>query len=519
MKSLRIILLCVLIALLIMISSLLRPRFIYQKGITQLKLKNYTQAAAFFKKAEQVMPASISAWFARADLFRIYTNYGKTLYNLGAKDWKEQGLSIASFDILVRAKFYLDKAAIIEPQHYINAYWLTRTEQGLEKSYAWLNPGKKNPYNADPYYRKALPLRPSGITIRYAYLKYLQYKGFKTKIPELVRDMMEIYPPSYWQLKKESFYNDDLIPYIGQGLNFALEKQILPKDALKAFSDIYAAKNNFEKAISYYQDLLDLKPSLNSPNDYIHMGGLYLKAGQYQDSLNFFQKGFLISKSSNSAINRIYKLFKQEKLFMEFLRFSTYLQENNPGNPALNISLDMSVATCWIDMGYPQLAKARLIKINAAAPHAPAYYRLAQIAAREKNWDHMETAIQKATRLDQDNHHYYTLLSRALINQKKYLHAEEVATKAIQCAPKNNPWVFNDRARIRWHLKKYTPAAEDWKKAFAIKPDRSDFAFRVALAYEQKGQFKQALIYIKKAIHLTPDNQTYKNLQKRLEPL
>jgi tetratricopeptide (TPR) repeat protein len=177
----------------------------------------------------------------------------------------------------------------------------------------------------------------------------------------------------------------------------------------------------------------------------------------------------------------------------------------------------MSVATCWIDMGYPQLAKARLIKINAAAPHAPAYYLLAQIAAREKNWDHMETAIQKATRLDQDNHHYYTLFSRALINQKKYLHAEEVATKAIQCAPKNNPWVFNDRARIRWHLKKYTPAAEDWKKAFAIKPDHSDFPFRVALAYEQKGQFKEALIYIKKAINLAPDNQPYKNLQKRLE--
>ncbi|MBC2704270.1 tetratricopeptide repeat protein [Desulfobacula sp.] len=491
----------------------------YQKGITQLKLKNYTQAAAFLKKAEQVMPESISAWFARADLFRIYTNYGKTLYNLGVKDWKEQGLSITSFDILIRAKFYLEKAAIIEPQHYINAYWLTRTEQGLEKSYVWLHPGKKNPYNAGPYYQKALPLRPSGITIRYAYLKYLHYKGFKTKIPELVRDMMEIHPPSYWQLKKESFYSDDLIPHIGQGLNFALEKQILPKDALKAFSDIYAAKNNFEKAISYYQDLLNLKPSLNSSGNYIHMGGLYLKAGQYQDGFNFFQKGFLISKSSHSAITRIYKLFKQEKLFMEFLRFSTYLQENNPGNPNFNISLDMSVAKCWLDMGYPQLAKARLIKINAARPHAPAYYHLAQIAAKEKNWDHMETAIQKATRLDQDNHSYYTLFSRALVNQKKYLHAEEVATKAIQHAPKNNPWVFNNRARIRWRLKKYALAAEDWKKAFAIKPDRSDFPYRIALAHEQQGQFKKALTFIKKAIALDPDNQAYKNLQKRLDQI
>lgn len=515
-RPLKILALCVLSILLIISCSLLWPRFLYQKGITQLKLKNYDQSAVFFEKSIHAMPGTISTWFAKADLFRIYTNYGKTLYELSIADWKEQGLTMNSFDTLKMSKSYLTKASKIEPTHYINAYWLTRTEQNLEISYAWLHSKKKNPYNAHPYYLKALPLRPSGITIRYAYVKYLESKGLKTKIPRLVQYMTEIYPPSYRQLKKESFYNDDLIPYIEKGLNAALEKKILPKDALKALSDIYVAKNNNGKAISYYKDFLNYKPSSNLSSNYIHMASLYLKSRQYEDSFDFFKKGFQNSKSSNSSINRIYQIFKKEKRLEQFLSFSLYLQENTKGNPNSDISIDMIVAKCWTDMGQPELAKARLIKINAAKPHAPAYYLLAQLAAKEKNWDQMEIFAQKATRLDQGNHNYYTLLSRALINQKKYTHAEEIATKAINLAPKNNPWVLNNRARIRWRLKKYTLAAQDWKKAFAIKPDRSDFPYRIALACEQEGMFKQAHTFAQKAIALAPDNQTYKNLQKRL---
>jgi len=517
MKFLRIILLCVVVALLIMISSLFRPRFIYQKGITQLRLKNYPQAQVLFQKAEHAMPASISTWFARADLFRIYTNYGKTLYHLGIKDWKENGLSMAALDTLKLSRSYLTKAATIEPKHYINAYWQTRTEQALEKAFPWLHPGgKNNPYNAEPFYQKTLPLRPSGITIRYAYIKYLVSRKQNKKIPELVQYMMEIYPPSYFQLKREPFYTRDLFPYIEKGLNSALEKNILPQDALKVFSNIYLSRNNLEKAISYYKDLLAFKPSSNTPGSYIHLGHLYLKDNQQDNSFLFFKKAIVTGKNPG-LINRVYSIFKREKQFAKFLSFTLYIQENIPESRKFNLSLDMAIATCWLDMGHPQLAKARLIKINAAKPHAPAYYGIARIAAKEKDWSQMETAIQKASLLEPSNLNYYNLFTQALMNQKKYTHAEEIYTKAISHAPQTNPWVYNNRARLRWQLKKYTPAAQDWEKAFAIKPGHSDFPYRIALALEQQGLFTQALTFTQKAIALAPDNKTYKNLQKRLE--
>ena len=503
---------CLTISLLIC-TSLLWPRLLYQEGITQLKLKNYEKATVYFKRAEQAMPESIAPWFARADLFRIYTNHGQALYHLGAGDWKEKGLSLSSYGLLVRSKYYLTQASTIEPAHYINAYWLTQTEEGLEKAYPWLYPKRPNPFNAYPYYQKTLPLRPGGITVRYALLKYLHYKGQNLKIPELVQYMMEIHPPSYRYLKKEPFYKDELIPYVEKGLHSAIEKDILPRDAFTALSDIKFRKNNFEQAIVYYQKLLDHKPALNKSNQYIHMASLYLKALKFEKSYEFFEKGLLLTENSNSTINRIYYIFKREKLFSEFFGLYIHLQARDLETQ----ELEMAVAKCWMNMGKPGLAKARLTRINAAHPHAPAYYLLAKIAQKEKNWDQMETAAQKATRLDQRNPGYYLLFSQALNYQKKYVHAEETATKAIQYSTKENPWYFHQRAWIRWSQKKYGQAAADWETAFAIKPDRSEFPYRIAQAYEREGQFKIALSYTQKAIALAPDNPKYKELQTRIK--
>ena len=323
---LKLILIGILSALLIICGSLFWPRFLYQEGITQRKLKHYEKATLYFKKAEQAMPKSIASWFARADLFRIYTNHGQALYHLGAGDWKENGLSLSSYGLLVRSKYYLTQASIIEPAHYINAYWLSQTEEGLEKAYPWLYPKKSNQFNADTYYQKAISLRPSGITVRYAYLKYLHYKRQNSKIPELVQYMMEIHPPTYRHLKKESFYTKDLIPYVEKGLHLAVEQETLSRDSFKALSDIYFNQNDFETAISYYKKLLEYKPSLNGSNEYIHMASLYLKGQQTENSFKYFEQALLESKNTSSTIHRIYNIFKREKRFSEFIGLYVHIQ-------------------------------------------------------------------------------------------------------------------------------------------------------------------------------------------------
>lgn len=490
---------------------MLYPRFIYQKGITHLKQAEYEKAENYLSRAEQLIPGPWASWLARSDLFTIYTNLGRTLYHQGIDDWKQNGISDSSLETLQNAKSYLEKADTIEPAHYINAYWLTRTEQGLEKSYAWLFPEKKNLYNAYPYYQKTLKLRPAGISIRQLYARYLHYKGLDDQIPELVQNMMEIYPPSYRYLPKEPFYSKDLIPCIIKGLNTAVDKKILPRSALASLSSLYASENNLEKAISVYKELLNFKPSENSPGNYIHTGALHLKTRQLEQSFEFFQKGFEKAGSPH-IINSIYGRFRHEKQFLQFLRFCLKLQKKYPETTAI----DMAVARCWLDMDHPELAKARLIRINSRTPHAPAYYLLSEIARKQKNWDLMERSIQKATRLDPDNAHFHYRFSQALYYQKKLAHAEEQAAKAIKYAPEN-PWYYNFRANIRWRQHKYPAAAQDWEKAFALKPDRSDFPYKTALAYKHLGQFKKATAFIQKALALAPDNKKYQTLHAQVK--
>jgi tetratricopeptide (TPR) repeat protein len=513
LKFFKLFLICALISLLIICISLFWPRFRYQEGITQLKLKNYKEAVGYFDMAEQAMPDSISSWFARADLFRVYSSQGKALYHLGVKTWHEDGLAMPTFDLMVRAKSYLAKANEIESAHFINSYWLARTEETLEKTFPWLHPETQNPYNAEPYYQKALPLRPSGMIIRYAYIKYINDKGLNEKIPGLVRTLMRIHPRSYYPLKKESFFTDELIPHIEQGLNLALENQTLPRDAFKALSDIQLSRNDLQQAISYYNQFLEQKPNLNSFRDYIHMGRLYLKDSPHEISYEYFKKGLIAANHSEKSINWIYRVFKQENRHKDFLNFSGHLEEIGLGSQLL----DIFAAKCWMDMGQPQFAKARLIQINARQPHAPAYYLLAKIAQKGKDWDQMEIAIQKATRLDPDNSGYYYLFSQALKYQKKYAHAEEIATKAIQHSPKENYGYFNNRAQIRWRLKKYIEAADDWEKAFSLKPDHSDFPYHIAMAYEREGQINEGLVFIKQAIALDTNKSKYKTVETRLK--
>lgn len=513
----KITVLCLLSTILIINCSLLYPRFIFQQAMTQQAVNNLTQAAALFKKAETAMPDIISTWFAPADLFRLYTNYGQTLYRLATADWQQKGLDMTILDNLTRSKSYLAMAAEIEPDNYINTYWLAQAEQGLETAYPWLNPrSPENPYNADPVYHKAMSLRPSGITVRYAYVKYLASRGLTALIPARVEAITQLHPPSYWHLKNEPFFNDTLVPYLEQGLKTALEKNTLAQDALKALSDISLVRNDLENAISYYIQSIDLEPSEPPSHSYLHLGSLYLKQEQYEKSFDSFNKSLQIS--GNTSMNQIYARFKQEKKLPEFLKFSRFLQENARPPSKTDVSLDMSVAACWMDMGFPELSKARLIKINAVKPHAPALFQLANLAAREKNWDQMEICAQKAALLDPGNLGYYNLFVQSLVIQNKYTHAEEAATQAIRLAPDNNPWVFHTRAGIRWQLKQYTPAASDWQKAFAIKPDHSDFAYRIALALEQEGRFDKALTFAQKALALDPDKKSYKTLKNRLKP-
>ncbi len=102
-------------------------------------------------------------------------------------------------DEYVRASFYNPMDAEI-------AYGLARAESRLELLYQTLHPEEKNnPYDALPYFEKAIRLRPNSITFNYAMARYLYQHGDNDALLKTVRTMARIYPEVYHVSQKRAF--------------------------------------------------------------------------------------------------------------------------------------------------------------------------------------------------------------------------------------------------------------------------------------------------------------------------
>ncbi|MFU8770559.1 MAG: hypothetical protein ACNA7H_12530, partial [Desulfotignum sp.] len=473
---------CVLAAFLAASLVMLGPRFFFQQGMRQLNMDSPVQAAFFFEQARAAMPAFLGrSWLTAADRFRLDTYYGMALYQSGMAAWHQNGLTPDIHALFFRSRDHLGRAAAAEPRNYLTAYWQARTEHALERIHPWLFPGKPNLFNADDLYLHAAALRPAGITVRQAHARYLSQTGRQDRLPDLLSNLLAIYPPLYETLKKEPYYTPDLLPYMARGLESALRNQVLPRHALLRLSRLYLDQNNLPGAIDTYEAFLAHDPGSNTSDDFFYLGTLCVQDGRYEKSHDAFVQSLAAAADREALLNRIYQHFRSQKHSTRFLSFMQHLEGTALAVPGQ----DMALARCYLDMDQLFLAKQTLTRIMETRPTGPASYLLAVIAGKEKDWGAMEAFSHQATRLEPGNAGHHFLFAQALNHRKKYANAEDAVTRAIRHAPRENSGYYSFRAWTRWHQEKYKEAAADWEKAAALNPENPDFAERARQARER----------------------------------
>jgi len=412
---------------------LLVSRYQFDAGSMLISRGKYMEGIAHLEKADRLLPSVIGSGFASQDRFRIYSETGQAYLALGQDGFETKKNYQELYDTLKIAREYLFKASLVDARDYINTYWTARTEDRLERTFKLLNPKEKNPYNAYTLYQQAIALRPSSSTAVHWCIRYLQFRKMTDEIPGLVERLTRIYPPSYTELKKEPFFTYQLMQRAEKGLLRALGESVLPKYALLGLSDIYGVQGDQDKSISYYKNALSLDAQSISSGEYLHLGKLYFKAGQKKESINTFLKALETSSHVINTLNEIYyRIFKATDRLEEFLEFSVKAEERGLSSD----TLDMMVARCWVEMEKPQLAMARLIRLNARKPYGPAYQMLAGIARSEQDWGQMELFIHQALVLEPDNRSYLSYYLLSLKEQGKKFQAMDVERKISELGKK-----------------------------------------------------------------------------------
>jgi tetratricopeptide (TPR) repeat protein len=470
-----------------------KARRLQKDGHLELALNSYQKAVSYQRR--NVM--------ARKGLAEVLLNRGMNEKSAQEAFYYAQNAK----DEYVHASFYNPMDAEI-------AYGLAGAENRLELLYQTLHSEEKNnPYDALPYFEKAIRLRPNSITFHYAMARYLYQHGDKKALLKTVRAMARIYPPVYDYLKKEPFWSSQLGEAIKSGLLDAIDQRFSTTSAHENMAFLLEEDKEWDKAIFHYQKALELKKDNISAEDYMNLGRLCLENSRIKDAQLNFIKGLYVSPSVEKTFSVIGRIFRDTNHIDEYY---TFYQETN-ARFILSPEMHITSARFLIELKQYRRAKRILKGVNLREPNAEAYYWLARISEIEKDFDAMELQIQKATVLDPSNMNYRQMFYGLLKRLGKLDTAEREIGLMIQNSENPSPRLFDERAKLRRNRNDYTGAVEDWKSGIRLAPKNAAFYANIAEAYMKLGNLPLALKYYQQAVQLDPGNQGYAGNYKKLK--
>jgi tetratricopeptide (TPR) repeat protein len=444
------------------------------------------------------------------DARRLYIGFGDSFLAEAAVAPE----TAAVFTALKNAESYFRAAVRLQPHDVSAQTGLARTTAALERGFAWLYPGKKNPYQAAPELEQLLRLRPNGIEAHFLFIHYLNGMGSKEdeRLRQLTRELAAIYPPAADDLKKELKKRPDwqsrLEPAIAEGLQAAIAegKNAAAYYVLSGLAeergDTATALDTLLQALAL--DTVDGRETPALAWQYRRLAGLYLLKND-PAAQETALRALRLSENREQMLRELWRIYKENKQFQPFLD----LLRQAAGSMRLPEARRIVQAACLNELGETTAAQASLLLVKDPQYQPEALRVLAEMARRDKNWDAMELAAQRATVIEPHNSDNFYLFAQSLREQRKYRQATEAMNKAIAAAAKEDPWLYNFRAWNHWSDNQPEAARADWLKAIELSPKKAEFYRWLAMTYEKEGNRLQAIAAMRKAVALAPDNADF----------
>ena len=444
------------------------------------------------------------------DDYKLWQKKGDVHYALS----QEESLLLPQFAEAMKAKKAYMRASRENPLEVVIAYDLAKTEYRLEELHRHLYPGsEQHPFNALPYLERAIHLKPYSIQYRYAMARYLFFRHKTNELLGAIKFMGNLYPPALQFLKREPFWSPAVRRAFQEGLREAIEKGVLVREAALAMSTLFSEDQLWPEAIAYYEKALQYQEKGNRRGDYIHLGELYLKDGKLQEANSAFLLALEKDSSIPNSIKTIYRLFTKNGYLQAILPFHHECVRR------FGCSNDEAIilARTLIDGKLYQQAQEILTELIKTAPSAEAYYNLGCIAGLEGDLNRAEVFYQKATVLEPADMHYRRSFIRLLKRRGKLETVERELGTAIHYSNKPSSSLFSERASLRWKLKNYLGALEDWKSAILLSKRKAPLYAQAGEACLKLGNLKDAVSYYQKATKLEPDNKRYTKRYQELK--
>lgn len=499
-----------------LISSIVIVLFIIAFYPLCLRLISQLHYLKAYNHAEDARYGLAINHFERAISYRdndpmIWVGLGKAYHELAVSGPREKMLPL-----ITKAKKAFLEAARLNPLEVEAAYGLARAETILEQAHPdRYHLQKTNPYNAYPYYQKTIRLRPNGILYHYATAEYLYGVGKIGEFLKALRNLGRIHPPAYGYLKKEPFWSYTAKEAVKEGLKQAIEQGLSLRNAHLAMSSLLADEKDWAGAVSHYKNALTHQAIDNNPGNYLRLGRLYIENNRVSEAEHWFFKGLSMSRTRERDLEGLYELYRRKGYLKELYDFYDRASSRFP----LSSRMDILIARTLVELDRHNRAKRILNELNREGPVAEAYYWLARIAEKEKDWDSMELSIQKATVLDRSNSGYHLIFSRVLQRKKKLERAEKEAGLAIEHSAGTTSGLFSHRARLRWAREDYRGALRDWEAAISMEPKKASYYGWAADACFKLGEWSQALEYYQAAMHFDPENENYRKRYDQIKAI